>query len=89
MSFDPTYREDFEDYLDHEIRTHITGPIKTNRDDPACPMQHYSVTLAVFLNGKELAGTREKLRGEYADAHQAQNSAFSRGRSIIDRIRAT
>lgn len=86
MSLEPTYYQDFEDYLEHEIRTQITGPIKTNRDDPACPMQHYSVTLAIFKDGQEVSGTRESLRGEYPDAFLAQNSAFAKGRSIIDRI---
>ncbi|TDJ74765.1 hypothetical protein E2H86_19465 [Pseudomonas putida] len=88
MSLEPTHRQDFEDYLDHEIRTRITGPIKTNRDDPSCPMQHYAVTLAIFKDGQELSGTRENLKGEYADVFQAQVSAFSMGRSVIDRILA-
>jgi hypothetical protein len=88
MSFEPTYLENFEDYLDHEIRTRVTGPIKTHPERAACKMAHYSVTLAIFRGGKEIPGTRESLRGEYADGYQAQNSAFSRGRDLVDRIMA-
>lgn len=88
MSIEPTLRTNYEDYLDHEIRTEVFGPVKTNRLDSACQLHHYVAKLAIFASDSEVKGTRESLQGQYADADTAENSAFARGREIVDRIMA-
>ncbi len=88
MSSQPILLDDHEDYLDHEIRIRVFGPIKTNPNDPTCKMAHYSVTVAIFKFDKEIQGARDTLQGQYPDVHIAQNSAFHRGREIVNRIMA-
>ncbi|WP_338498182.1 hypothetical protein V5F23_09595 [Pseudomonas sp. WP18] len=86
MSIEPTLRTNYEDYLDHEIRTEVFGPVKTNRLDPECQLHHYVAKLAIFESGSEVKGTRESLQGQYSDADTAENSAFARGREVVDRM---
>jgi hypothetical protein len=89
MSIEPNLRTNYEDYLDHEIRTEVFGPVKTNRQDANCQMSHYVAKLAIFESDSEIKGARESLQGQYPDADSAENAALARGREIIDRIMAS
>lgn len=86
MSIEPTLRTNYEDYLDHEIRTEVFGPVKTNRSDPDCQKSHYVAKLVIFHSDSEVKGSRESLLEQYVNADIAEKSAFARGREIVDRI---
>lgn len=88
MSIEPTLRTNYEDYLNHEIRIEVFGPVKTNRQDANCPMTHYIAKLAIFESGSEVKGTRELLQEQYTDMNKAESAALARGREIVDRVMA-
>ncbi|WP_455884709.1 hypothetical protein [Pseudomonas spelaei] len=88
MSIEPSLRTNYEDYLNHEIRVEVFGPVKTNRQDANCLMTHYVAKLAIFESGSEVNGTRELLQEQYRDMNEAESAAFARGREIVDRVMA-
>ena len=86
MSIEPTLRTNYEDYLNHEIRVEVFGPVKTKRQDANCLMTHYVAKLAIFESGSEVNGTRELLQEQYRDMNEAESAAFARGREIVGRV---